>query len=162
MGASAYADHHSSDHHHHSHSCEFKGGSFVSVRPSNTEDQFIFNSDGTVFWNQSTDLVFPNTTGTHGPEVGAWKVKGCYVIATTIGYSAAPVQVGTCCDVDVTFYTRSTQKFKIIDKDTLRAVHRVFRDIPFGQDPLNDSGTVALDSTTEFELHKVKVKVSDL
>ncbi len=149
--------------------CEFHGGSFIGIRPPRIVgapgilDQFIFHADGTVYFNQSTQLQFPNTQGTTAAEVGTWTVCGCYVIATTVGYSAFPVAIdGGGTDLNVSNYSRSTQKFKIIDKCTLSAVNRVFRSFTFDQNPLIDSGTVLLDSRAQFELNRVKVLCTDL
>lgn len=150
----------------HDRNCKFEGGSFIGLRgPDGTgpfvEDQFIFNADGTVWWGQSTDFELPVTTGSHGDEIGTWKVKGCFVILTTVGYTALPV-VDDINDINTNQTTRSTQKFEIIDKNTLRAVHRVFRTFDPGIDPLTAPGGVVLNSFTVFDLRKVKVLTSDL
>ncbi|MBA2727880.1 MAG: hypothetical protein H0U49_06895 [Parachlamydiaceae bacterium] len=174
MSSSAYAAHdqdcHERHHRHDCHeNCPFDGGCFIGVRPNADAtqpgiiDQFIFDPDGTVYFNQSNALVFPNTTGTFAPSIGTWKVEDCHVIATVVGFAAAPVALeGGGTDLNVSNYQRATFKFKIINKHTLRAVQRVFRDFSFDEDPLCDEGTVVLNSFAQFDLRKVKVKECDL
>lgn len=155
VGSSGYA----SDHHCHEHTIV---GSYIGTRGTTPDDafldQFIFNIDGSVYFNQSSALNLPAINGTFIPEVGSWKIVGDYVFVTVIGAASAPVPG----DLALSSYFRFTQKLKIIDKNTLQAIHRVNRQINLNEDPLTAEGTVILDSDVRFFIRKVKVKPDDL
>ncbi len=161
-----HGKHHSSGHHNDkNHNFEFSG-SFVGLRGTTPDDavmdQYIFDEDGTVYHEQSTALGFPNTTQTHGADVGTWEFKDGFIYATLIGYTADSTTVGSCCDVNIASYSRDTEKYKVIDKDTLEVQQRVFRTFTLSENPLTDEGTVRLDSRRVFLLKRVKVLRSDI
>lgn len=138
-------------------------GSFIGLRGSTQADavmdQYILNEDGTVYWNQSSALVLPQIDGTFLAEIGTWSLKGDHIILTTVSAASAPVAGD---DLNINNYTRSTQEFKIINKNTLQVIHRVFRTFNLNENPLTDQGTIVLDSFSEFTLNKVKIRPSDL
>lgn len=146
----------------------FNGGSFVGFRPdvgtinSGLLDFYIFHEDHTASWTQSSDLSFPLNNGTVSEEIGTWKIKGNHVILTTIGVLAEPAIENGINDLEVSLWTRTTQKFKIINKKTLEVRCRVFIDVPLNENPLTAPGTLFNTSNLRFLLNKVKVNKSDL
>jgi hypothetical protein len=74
----------------------FHGGTFIGQRGSTALDafldQYIFEPDGTAYWNQSRSLVFPLTSGTFLAEVGTWEISEDrdHVFMTLLVLSLAP------------------------------------------------------------------------
>lgn len=151
---------------------KFQGGSFVGERamadPTNPNlllpivDQYMFEPNGTVYWNQDSSLILPLTTGTFIAEIGTWKLKGDDIIEmTTIGAGAEMVPG----DINLIGSTRRTQQLRIINKNTLQVLRRVLIVFGVNQDPLTSpasAGTVFSNSFAQITLKRVKVQSADL
>lgn len=139
----------------------FVAGSYVRTTGSTPDDavmnQFIFNVDGTVYFNRSLSINLPIATGTFLPFVGTWKKKNNFIYVTLVTTQAGP----TGSDVNVINYARSTFKIKQIDKHTLEIVFQVVKIIPLNQDPLRAEGTTVLSIPSTSIYKKVKVLFSD-
>lgn len=161
-----YDSHSHKKHHEEHHGWENFHGSFVSVRGSTAEDavmdQYMFNQDGTVYWNQSLAFNLPITTGTFIPSIGTWARHGRHIIATTVSADFGPVKVHKVHDVNIADYSREMAEFKIIDENTIRVKHRVVKIFSLNQNPLTDEGTTVFDSDAVFDLHRVKILPTDL
>lgn len=124
--------------------------------------QWVFNEDGTAYFNESNAISLPITTGTFIPAVGTWEIVDDRVVATVISTFAAPTVVNGINDVTPELYLRLTWEFKIIDDSTIQSVHVVEREFKLDKNPLTSPGTVFADSTAKHTFTKVKVRVKDL
>lgn len=156
---------------HKGHKEVFRGGTFVGILRKNIEIQlpvliqYVFNEDGTGYWNESNSLALPMTTGTFISEVGTWKRIKDRIILTTFGAIATPVIVPPGInDINLASFTRTTQEFKIIDNNTLQAVHRLSLAIGLDQDPLTSPGIPPpiLNSCDVFLAKRVRITPKDL
>jgi hypothetical protein len=140
----------------------FLGGTFVSTIGNTSENsnmsQYILNTDGTVYFNQSKALEELITAGTFIPFTGSWKRKGNFIYLTAVSTSA----IAANGDLILAFYKRTTQKLKIINKNTLQLVQQVFKVIPLNEDPLTAEGTEITPPPSNVLLKRVKILYSEL
>ncbi len=123
-------------------------GSYVRQNSPYIE-QLTLGVDGTAYWfsSASFDQIL---LGTFIPLVGSWTcLPDGSVLVTTIGsnysqnspYGDIP-QVGQPLDINLANNVRLTQKFTVVDLDTLQATDRVRTRIALSDDPLGP-GVVA-------------------
>jgi len=120
-------------------------GSYVhqfTTAPYPYIDQLTLSFDGTAYWYQSSAFNFLLTGGTYIPQIGSWtRLADGTVLVTTIGTLYGPSGTG---DIIIEDNYRRTEKFTVVDSNTLQAIKNVSTEIPLSDDPLGP-GTV-LDS----------------
>ena len=109
-------------------------GVYVAERPTVSYfsvpgqlDQLVLGTDGVAYRYSSFAFIRPITEGTYLPEVGSWTcLKDGSVLITTVSTSLTPIIVPTpnllganTLDLDRDSNFRRTQKFSVIDDDTL-------------------------------------------
>jgi hypothetical protein len=140
-------------------------GSYIGLRVSTPEfgvlDQLKLNSDGTAYHYQSQAFHQLINGGTFIPEIGTWKcLRDGTLVVTTIGVGYVPDGGG---DIKIDHYKRGTQKFSVLNGNTLETIRRVFRNFLLTDDPLDpNGGTIILDSTVVFQYKRVKPLLSDV
>lgn len=136
-------------------------GSYVNTHDS-IMTQFVFNKDGTAYFNQSTAIDKPITTGTFEPAIGSWEIINDRIVTTLVSTFAAPIVVDGIADVTPAVWLRLTVEFKILDDSTIQTAHRVVKEINLDKNPLTAPGTVLVDSFVKLDFTKVKVRLQDL
>jgi hypothetical protein len=110
-------------------------------------DQIIVNRDGTAYWNQSTQFERLMTTGSVLESIGTWKcINDSTLIMTTISavYRSEgvpdPFQIGELVpDLVTDLWERETQRFHVVNKNTLERTFVIFKQFGLGDDPLSTS-----------------------
>ena len=109
-------------------------GVYVAERPTATYfgtlgqlDQLVLGTDGVAYRYSSFAFIRPITEGMYLPEVGSWTcLKDGSVLITTVTTNFSPIIVPTpnilganTLDLERDSNSRRTQKFSVIDDDTL-------------------------------------------